>query len=101
MAKYRLSNIAKEDVERIYLYGLERYGAEQAESYYMALFEQFEKIAENPEAYQGVDDIKPGYRQCVCGADSIYYRENAGVVEIMAVLGRQNFTRLLRGDLPY
>jgi len=37
-----------------------------------------------------VDAIKKEYRRCVCGVDSIYYKINENIVEIMAIVGRQD-----------
>ncbi|RED96159.1 type II toxin-antitoxin system RelE/ParE family toxin [Marinoscillum furvescens] len=91
MAEYRLSETAKEDLIRIYLYGAHRFGERQAERYFHAFFDQFELIARRPFAFESVDHIKVGYRRCVCGVDSIYYRVEKGQVEIMAIIGRQDF----------
>ena len=88
--RYRLSNDAKMDLARIYWRGVEEFGEHQAERYYEALFQRFDEIAEAPYQYQAVDHTREGYRRSVCGVDSIYYRLNGEVVEIMRVLGRQD-----------
>lgn len=90
MYDVRLSNLAKEDLRRIYYYGLEHFGQQQADKYFYAFFSMFEHIAENPNVYQSVDHIRPGYRRCPCGVDSIYYRIEHNTIEIMAILGSQN-----------
>lgn len=82
--------IAEEDLIRIYNYGLENFGSVRAEQYFNAFFHCFKTISENPYAFEAVDYIKHGYRRCVCGVDSIYYRVNAEVVEIMTIIGRQD-----------
>ncbi len=93
MANYKLSNEAKNDLIRIHHYGVERFGEKQADKYFDAFFDYFEMIANNPFSFPAVDFIKRGYRRCPCGVDSIYYRINrAGVVEIMAIIGRQDFS---------
>ncbi len=90
MAKYKLSNEAKDDLIRIHHYGVEKFREEQADKYFNAFFDCFETIAERPLSFQSVDFIKKGYRRCPCGADSVYYRIVNDVVEIMAIIGRQN-----------
>lgn len=91
MFNYRLSNIAKEDLIRIHQFGLERFGTMQADAYIDSLFNKFELIAERPSAFEAVDFIKEGYRRCVCGSDSIYYRVGVdGIVEIMTIIGKQD-----------
>ena len=95
MARYRLSNSAKEDLIRIHQFGVENFGMEQADLYFNTFFEYFEIIAQQPYAFESVDFIKKGYRRCPCGVDSIYYKINTGVVEIMAIIGRQDLKNLL------
>jgi len=90
MAKYRISNHAKEDLIRIYQYGARKFGAAQAEAYFRAFFEYFDLIAERPLTFEAVDYIKPGYRRCICGLDSIFYLLNENELEIMAIAGRQD-----------
>ena len=62
MANYRLSNVAKEDLIRIYQFGVNRFGSQQAEKYFDSFFKYFEIISQRPFAFEAVDFIKPGYR---------------------------------------
>lgn len=95
MAKYRLSHEAKEDLIRIHHYGVEKFGLIQADKYFDAFFDYFDLIAQRPYSFESVDYIKKGYRRCVCGADSIYFRIENESVEIMAIIGRQDFIHIL------
>lgn len=90
MTKYKLSNLAKEDLIRIHQYGVLTFGESRADKYIDSLFFCFERIAERPYAFEGVEYIKSGYRRCVCGSDSIYYRITNNIVEIMAIIGSQD-----------
>lgn len=94
MNNYKLSNTAKADLIRIYHFGVEKFGIQQAELYYNSFFEYFEIIAQRPFSFESVDFIKKGYRRCVCGSDSIYYKLNNNVVEIMTIIGRQDLTNI-------
>ena len=96
MTRYRLSNEAKEDLIRIHHYGVEKFGVTQADKYFDTFFEYFDIIAQRPFSFESVDYIKAGYRRCVCGSDSIFYRLNNGVVEIMAIVGRQDLKSILQ-----
>jgi toxin ParE1/3/4 len=96
MADYRLSNEAKEDLIRIHQYGVEKFGMAQADKYYNSFFEYFDIIAQQPYSFESIDYIRNGYRRCVCGSDSIYYRINNGIVEIMAIVGRQDLMNILK-----
>lgn len=95
MAKYRLSNKAKEDLIRIHQYGVEKFGMAQADKYYNSFFEYFEIIDQGPFSFESIDYIRNEYRRCTCGVDSIYYRIRNGTVEIMAIVGRQELTKIL------
>ena len=88
---YKLSLEVKEDLRRIYRYGFNNWGEEQADKYYFSFFECFDLIAEKPYMYQAVDYIRKGYRHCVCGSDTIYFRiKDNGIVEIMNIIGCQD-----------
>jgi len=97
MADYRLSNEAKNDLIRIHQYGVKKIGEVQADKYFNTFFDYFDMIAERPFSYELVDYIKEGYRRCVWGADSIYFRinDNDNIVEIMAIIGRQDIAGII------
>jgi len=95
MAEYRLSNAAKEDLIRIHHFGVEKFGIIQADKYFDAFFDYFEIIAQRPFSFESIDYIKKGYRRCPCGSDTIYYRINDNMVEIMAIVGTQELKSIL------
>ena len=95
MAKYRLSNEAKNDLIWIHQYGVKKFGMTQADRYYYSFFEYFDIIADRPFSFKSVNYLKSDYRRCVCGADSIYFKVNENVIEIMAIIGRQDLAENL------
>jgi len=95
VSKYRLSNVAKEDLIRIHNYCVRKFGIAQADKYYYSFFKYFDIIAERPFSFESVDYIKPGYRRCVCGSDSIYYKVSNDVVDIMTIVVRQDLNRII------
>lgn len=90
MGSCRLSEDAEADLYRIWLYGLEQWGLEQADHYITELFTRFNELAENPLQYPELNDLRQGYRRSVCGSDSIYYRVENTTVEVMAIIGKQD-----------
>lgn len=94
MPNYKLSSEAEDDLIRIHQFGVQRFGMRQADDYFNTFFEYFDVIARQPFSFESVDYIKPGYRRCVCGSDSIYYRVNNEAVEIMTIIGRQDLDSL-------
>lgn len=95
MTKYRLSNEAKDDLIRIHRYGAKKFGMQQADKYFETFFEYFDIIAKRPYSFESVEYLKEGYRRCVCGSDSIYYKINNDTVDIMAIVGKQDLKNLL------
>lgn len=95
MANYKLSNVAKGDLIRIHRYGVKKFGMTQADKYFNTFFEYFDIIAERPFSFKSVDYIKPEYRRCVYGSDNIYFKVSNNVVEIMAIIGRQDLENVL------
>jgi toxin ParE1/3/4 len=95
MAEFRISNTAREDLIRIHRYGVEKFGITQADKYFDSFFEYFDIIAQRPFSFESVDFIKNGYRRCVCGSDSIFFKVNENVVEIMTIIGRQDLDSIL------
>lgn len=95
MAKFIISNTAKEDLIRIHHYGINKFGITQADKYFDLFFEYFEIISQRPYSFESVDFIKKGYRRCVCGSDSIYFKVNNGLIEIMTIIRRQDLDNIL------
>ncbi len=67
---------------------------QQADKYFEAFFKYFDIIAQRPFSFESVDFIKVGYRRCVCGSDSIYYKVNDGIIEIMTIISKQDLNSI-------
>lgn len=92
MYSYYLSSEAKEDLRRIYYYGVGKFGVNQADNYFNMFYDCFDRIEGNPFLFPSADYIKKGYRYCVCGVDTIYYQINENKrIEIITIIGRQDF----------
>lgn len=96
--RYALSKAADRDLERLYDWGIDRYGLKAADEYYDGLLRRFEQIAQNPKAWQAVDHIRVGYRRSVYGAHSIYYRSDTDDIIIARVIGRENPMTILNDE---
>ena len=91
MYKYKLSLEAEEDIVRIFEYGFYRFGMNQANNYYNMLFDYFDTIASDPFMFPETIKNNSKYRFCICGVDTIYYKINEDEIEIITIIGRQNF----------
>jgi len=88
---YFLTREAKEDLWRNYEFGVYRFGETQADRYLIMLHDYFDKIASNPFMFPIVSNYKNVERFCVCGVDTIYYNIKGDEIEIITIIGRQNF----------
>lgn len=92
MYSYYLSSEAKEDLRRIYYYGVGQFGINQADRYFNLIQDCFDRIEKDPFLFPSAEHIKKGYRYCVCGVDTIYYQITANEkIEIITIIGRQDF----------
>lgn len=92
MSSYVLTKDAEDDLDRIHEFGVYKFGMKQADKYYETFFEYFESIASNPLMYPTSVHLKKGYRYCVCGVDTIFYKIiSDDLVEIVTIIGRQDF----------
>ncbi len=91
MANYILTEEAKEDLFRIFKYGVEQFGEGQAEKYFVMMHACFRKIAEFPTLFPITVKRNETLRFCVCGVDTIYYRIVDSQVHIITIIGRQHF----------
>lgn len=95
MTKYKLSNVAREDLIRIHHYGVKKFGMVQADKYFNSFFEHFDIIAQRPFSFESVHFIKEGYRRCVYGSDNIYCKVDNDIIEIMTIIGRQDMNNII------
>lgn len=96
MSNYKISNVAKEDLIRIYKFGVANFGTAKADVYFNQFFDYFKIISESPFSFESVSYIRENYRRCVCGSDSIYYKISPeGIVEIMTIIGKQDLQQNL------
>ena len=85
--KYRISDKASEDIDRIWLYTLENWSVEQADRYYRLIYQEILFIVEDFETGKDITKIKTGYRQAKVKSHLIIYkRADDGIIEIVRVL---------------
>ena len=84
-AKYQLRSLAQSDLESIWLYTLEQWGVDQANTYLEAIIKRFGWLAENPLLGKQRDDIKKGYYCFPEGMHLVFYIIKDGQMEIIGV----------------
>ena len=87
MTEYRITRLARYDLEDIYDYTVQEWSLEQAEKYARGLFSCFEGIAEKRIKGKSVDYIRPGHSKVMHAKHYIFYKIGADqVVEIVRLL---------------
>lgn len=99
MPRYKLTPDAEADVDRLFDFGIDTFGLDQAVKYIQGLEERFDDIANNPLMYPAVDHIRQGYRRSVYGVHSIYYRMKSEHVDIMRLIHHEDILNKLKADM--
>ena len=82
MSTYRLRTLAHQDLEEIWDYTLEKWGIEQAERYFAALFTCFDDLANNPGMGRPRDELMAGLRSFPQGRHVVFYEAGPGPIGI-------------------
>ena len=91
----RLLPLAEADLERIWLYTLENWSIQQADSYHRDLVAAFAALASGQKRGRATS-VRTGYLKHPCGAHVIYFRDHGDMLEIVRILhGAQDAERNL------
>lgn len=82
---YRLYPCARADLEEIWLYTMEAWSLDQADSYLTDIIQTFEGLAKGTITGRPVD-IREGYLKYPVGSHMIYYRQAPSHIDIVRVL---------------
>lgn len=96
---YKISQLASQDIENIWLYTLENWSVEQADRYFNLIMDEIEYIAANPENGKDYSEVRKGYFRTRIKSHFIFYKinNNKNQVEIIRILHqRMDIETLLR-----
>ena len=87
MAEFKLTNIAVEDLSKIWDYTFEVWSERQADKYYESLISNCQEIADNPNLGKNYDGITQNLLGIKTNRHIIFYRTlNENYVEITRIL---------------
>ncbi|RCK30750.1 type II toxin-antitoxin system RelE/ParE family toxin [Thalassospira lucentensis] len=86
MAEYVLSNKADADLEGIYIYSYETFGAQQAEGYFLSLRDCLNNLATSPYIGRDAGVLHPGMHSHHHGRHMIYYLIEESGIFVVRVL---------------
>ena len=86
-AKFRISEEAVEDLEKIWEYTNRNWSVSQADRYYKLLIDEIEYISENWNSSRPMHHIKEGYRASIVKSHLIFFRiQHNDIVEVIRIL---------------
>ena len=95
---YRLSPLAEVDLEEIWLYTLNRWSMEQADTYHRYLVAAFEGLAAGTKQGRPTD-ILPDFQKYLCGSHVIYFLDYPIHLHVIRILHqRQDAERHLKAS---
>lgn len=87
MANYRLSRLADEDIENIYIYSARKFGQRQADAYAADMLRSAEVAAQFPLiGRRYVSKNGTEYRQYGCGRHILFYQSTESGIFIVRIL---------------
>ncbi len=96
MGRYLLSPRARADLDEIWNYTVERWGADQAETYVRSIQSAIEMLAADPRRGQPIPAVRPGYWKYPTGSHVIFFRIIRDGIDVVRILhGRMDFGRHL------
>lgn len=85
--KFRISEKAISDLEKIWLYTLSKLSKDQADRYHNQIFDEINYIVGNFEICRRIDYIKPGYRISKVKSHLIFFKKSEdNIIEIIRIL---------------
>ena len=95
---YRISKQAIADINKIWIYTLQKWSKEQADRYYDLLMDEIQFVADNYMVTKSAEQTRKNYRVSKMKSHLIFFRKNdEGVVEIVRILHqRMNIKKRLK-----
>ena len=85
ITNFRLRSLAQSDLELIWLYTLDQWGRDQANSYLESIINRFQWLVDNPSLGKHRDDIKEGYYCFPEGMHLIFYKIKEDHIDIIGI----------------
>ena len=86
--KYKISLLASQDLENIWLYTFENWSMEQADRYLNLIMDEIEYVAEKPDSGIDCSSVRKGYYKTKIKSHFIFYKieKKSNIVEIIRIL---------------
>lgn len=89
VGSYKLSPLARKDLEGIWRFSFERWSKDQADRYYTEIVDAFRDLANGDREGRLVAGLKAGYLSLTCGSHFIIYARRKQTIEIIRILHKR------------
>lgn len=89
VGSYKLSPLARKDLEGIWRFSFERWSKDQADRYYTEFVDAFRDLANGDREGRAVTGLKAGYLSLSCGSHFIIYARRKQAIEIIRILHKR------------
>ncbi len=86
MKRYRLAIEAEKDLENVFIYTIEKWGANQAYVYYQQIIEIFNSLLNQENLGSNADYVIKGLRKIKVGKHFVYYIKSSDEILIIRIL---------------
>lgn len=81
-----ISKKAVSDLEKIWLYTVEKWSVEQADRYYNLIFDEINYICKHINAGKSMEHIRKGYRASKVKSHFVFYKVANNTIEVIRIL---------------
>jgi toxin ParE1/3/4 len=82
----RISRVALNDLEEIWLYTMENWSVEQANRYHQLIIDEVAYICKNRNSGKSIAHIRDGYRSSKVKSHLIFYKIENNVIHVARIL---------------
>ena len=86
MSRATLSPLAQADIEDIWNFSVERFGASRAQLYLRDIQRAVEIVAADPRRGRSCDDVRAGYFKFPVGSQVLFFRLATAGIDIVRIL---------------
>lgn len=83
---YQLSKLALRDIDEIWIYTVQHWSIEQAEKYYMLIFDGIDSICRNPNMGSPLTEVTEFHRRLQVGSHMLIYKQRNNLIFIDRIL---------------
>jgi len=83
---YILSDAAADDLDRIWIFGLNRWDLNQADRYHQKILDMLNFLCENPDLGKSRDELGASYQSYLVGSHVVFYRRYEQTIKVIRVL---------------